>query len=293
MPTLPDINVGRPALVFPSDLGSRQQGHFMKIQIFPTKGTSHEEAGQAIYLFIPGGNQNGPLSWPLIHEFDDVKLTKLATGVIGAVTQSIPIIGQAAAGAGEFASAVGLASARTLGLGTINPKIDVLYGNTELRRFQFSFFFAPESADESRTIKKIIKALRMFSAPEITSIVDGANLSVIPGVNTLNEMLGGQGTFNSPSGQGSQLQSGLWFKPPAEFGISFHTVSSETNGLNAAENQYLPKIGRCVLERIEVDFSPGQNEFSTFTDGAPTNVQLTMIFREMRIISHYDIENGY
>jgi hypothetical protein len=240
-------------------------------------------------LFIPGGNQNGPLSWPMVHEFDDVKLTRLAAGVIGAVTQAIPGVGTALAETAATAGAIGLAGARIKGMGTINPKIDVLYGNSELRRFQFSFFLAPESAAESKTVKSIIKTLRKFSAPEITSTVGGVNLANAPGVETLGNLLGQQGSFTSPSGQGSQLQSGLWFIPPAEFAISFHSIVNNS----APENEYLPKIGRCVLERIDVDFSPGQNEFSTFNDGAPTNVQLTMIFREMRIISQYDVENGY
>lgn len=278
-------------LIFPSDLGTRQQGHFMKIQVFPTVGNAHEQAGQAIYLFIPGGNQNGPLSWPMVHEFDDVKLTRLGAGVIGAVTRMIPGVGEAVT---EMASAAGggaLGGARVLGYGTINPKIDVLFGNSELRRFQFSFFLAPESSDESKTVKKIIKTLRKYSAPEITSTIAGIDIANAPGVQGLGQILGGgaTGNFTGNSGQGSQLKSGLWFIPPAEFGISFHTVN---NG-SAPENQYLPKIGRCVLERIDVDFSPGQNEFSTFNDGAPTNVQLTMIFREMRIISQADVENGY
>ena len=294
MVDLPTINVGKPelngALVFPSDLTSKQQGHFMKIQIYPTKNNAHEQEGQSIYLFVPGGNQNGPLSWPLVHEFDDVKLTKLGAGIVGAVTS---MVSAGTASAASTVAAYGLTGLRTLGMGTINPKVDVLYGNTELRRFQFSFFLAPESASESRTVRAIIKTLRKFSAPEITSTVGGINLANTPGLDALGTALGQQGLFNSPSGQGSQLKSGLWFIPPAEFQVSFHSILNSGSGFGAPENPYLPKIGRCVLERVDVDFSPGQNEFSTFNDGAPTNVQLTMIFREMRIISQADVENGY
>lgn len=279
--------IGTP-LVFPADLGSRQQGHFMKIQIFPTKGGTNDTNAQSIFLFIPGGNQNGPLSWPMVHEFDDVKLTKLAVGAIGAVTATVPG-GDMLAKLGQKGADAALTGARLLGKGTINPKIDVLYSNSELRRFQFSFFFAPESSDESKTIKSIIKALRKYSAPEITGLpssLQGIGTAV---GNALGTLTGQTGDFTGTSGQGSQLKSGLWFIPPAEFLISFHSIVSGS----AQENQYLPKIGRCVLERIDVDFSPGQNEFSTFIDGAPTNVQLTMVFREMRIISQADIDSGY
>ena len=85
----------------------------------------------------------------------------------------------------------------------------------------------------------------------------------------------------------------FWFDP-LSFDLSKNVIGFDTVLKRLAEaNEYLPKIGRCVLERIDVDFSPGQNEFSTFNDGAPTNVQLTMLFREMRIISQTDIDNGY
>lgn len=283
MVTLPDINVG--PLVFPSDLATRQQGHFMKIQIEPSKASSSSRK-QTIFLFIPGGNSNGgPLTWTAAHEYDDVKLTKLGVGVVGAMTRMFPG-GEAIAAAAEKISSAALTGARLAGYGTINPKVDVLYGNTELRRFTFTFFLAPQSEKESNTAKEIVKQLRKYSSPEISAVPPG-----LPGF--VNSALEFGGAFQSPSGQASQLQSGLWFIPPAEFIITFHSITnSSTTGFNAPENPYLPKIGRCVLERIDVDVAQ-QGEFSTFENGAPTNMQLTMVFREMRVISQYDIDSGY
>ncbi len=275
---------------FPSDLGSRQQGHYMKIQIFPSKIGSEKDT-HSIFLFIPGGNQNGPLTWEMIHEYDDVKLTRLGTGVIGAMTRMIPGIGVPLARAADRAGGIALAGARVAGMGTINPKVDVLYGNSELRQFNFSFFMSPQSKKETEDLKNIVRILRKFSAPEIATLNQLADK--VPG--QYREFLPADlGTnFNSPSGQGSQLQSGLWFIPPAEFVITFHSiVNNGSQGLNAPENKYLPKIGRCVLNRVVVDYTQ-QGDFSTFTDGAPTNLQLSMSFREMRIISQYDVDNGY
>lgn len=281
MVTLPDINIG--PLVFPSDLATRQQGHFMKIQTKPSKASASRNP-PTIMLFIPGGNSNGgPLTWTSAHEYDDVKLTKLGVGVVGAMTRMYPG-GEAIAAAAEKISSAALTGARLAGYGTINPKVDVLYGNTELRRFTFTFFLAPQSEKESRTAKEIVKQLRKYSSPEISALP--------PGLGLVNTVLEFGGAFQSPSGQASQLQSGLWFIPPAEFIITFHSITSNGQGRNAPENQYLPKIGRCVLERIDIDVGQ-QGEFSTFENGAPTNMQLTMVFREMRVISQYDIDSGY
>lgn len=268
--------------VFPSDLASDQQKHFMKINVFPSKIGSSSGDRHTIFLFIPGGSQNGPLQWIQEHGYDEVKLTKLGAGAIGAITRLMPgggAIGRAAgAAAGTAAGA-----ARIAGMGTINPKVDVLYGNTELRTFQFSFFLAPQSQKETQELQTIIKILRKYSAPELTRLP-----SIVDSIPT-------GGFFTSPSGQVSQLESGLWFIPPAEFQVSFHTVQpnqSDPSQISEQDNPYFPRIGRCVLARTEVDYTI-QGEYSTFKDGAPTNVQLTLVFREMRVITQADVESGY
>lgn len=271
--------------VFPSDLtGSNQQKHYMKIQIHPSP-RSKTSAGQkhSVFLFIPGGNQNGPLTWQMIHEYDDVKITRLGAGVIGAMTRMLPGAAQAVATVGQAAAGAAATAARLAGKGTINPKVDVLYGNTELRQFQFSFFMSPQSEKESKELDKIVRVLRKFSSPEITRMPPG-----LEGIPT-------GGFFGGTSGQTSQLESGLWFLPPAEFTVSFHTVGSNPENpsqVSEQDNPYLPKIGRCVLTRVDVDYTQ-QGEFSTFKDGSPTNLQLTMVFREMRVISQTDVANGY
>lgn len=279
---------------FPLDLASDQQKHFMKIQIFPSdRGAS---AGQRhnVFLFIPGGNQNGPMTWQMVHEYDDVKLTRLGAGVIGGITRMIP--GSAAgaiAGAGQAAAAGALTGARLAGMGTINPKVDVLYGNTELRQFQFSFFMAPQSEKESKELDKIVRVLRKFSSPEISKLPVTGNATIDAALGAIGNLA--PNNFNSTSGQVSQLESGLWFIPPAEFLVSFHTVGSNPDNpsqISEQDNPYLPKIGRCVLTRVDVDYTL-QGEYSTFKDGSPTNLQLTLVFREMRVISQTDVANGY
>jgi hypothetical protein len=281
-------NPGYSFYSFPSDLTSDQQKHFMKIQIFPSPKGSAAGQRHNIFLFVPGGNQNGPMMWQMVHDYDDVKLTKLGTGAIGALTRMLPgagsALGQAAGAAGRMVAGGALAGARVAGLGTINPKVDVLYGNTELRQFQFSFFMAPQSEKETEELDKIVRVLRKFSSPEITRLPPG-----------LDQFVPNIGAFNSASGQVSQLESGLWFVPPAEFIVSFHTVTtndSEPSQLGEKTNPYIPQIGRCVLTRVDVNYTQ-QGEYSTFKDGAPTNLQLDLYFREMRVISQADITNGY
>ena len=95
--------------VFPSDLTSRQQGHFMKIVVFPSKVGSAPNDIITIMLFVPGGPQNGPMNWTMTHEYDDVKLTKLGTGAIGAITKIVNSAAGAARLAGQGTIKIGRA----------------------------------------------------------------------------------------------------------------------------------------------------------------------------------------
>ena len=86
------------------------------------------------------------------------------------------------------------------------------------------------------------------------------------------------------------INSSYAFNSPSEFIIDFYFYNSQTGQLEI--NQYLPYIGRCVLENIEVMFNPN-SEWSTFSDGSPVSTQLILVFREMRIIDAKNIADGY
>lgn len=250
---------------FPLDLTSDSQGHYMTITAFPSESkfsNNIDKTPTKIALFIPGGGQNSSLFWQMDHEYDEVKLTRLGTSLIGAIPGA------------NFLAAGAAGAARIAGQGIINPKVDVLYSNSSLRRFQFDFFMAPTSREEQREMMGIIRTLRKFSAPEVTGqlgqdYVDAAN-QIFPAAVT------------------EQLKTGFWFVPPAEFEIKFRHV---VNG-QQVENPSLPKIARCVLKNVTVNYTQ-QGEFSTFQDGSPTTAQLTLDFREMRVISQQDVESGY
>lgn len=268
---LPPIDVSRPGSAdqirstykFPLDLASDSQGHYMTITAFPSESMMSKNNNKTpikIALFIPGGGQNSSLIWQMDHEYDEVKLARLGTSVIGA----IPVVGPAVAAAAG--------AARVAGQGIINPKVDVLYSNSRLRRFQFDFFMAPSSREEQSEMMGIIRTLRKFSAPEITAQAPPDVVNALSGIPGISE----------------QLKTGFWFVPPAEFEIKFRHV---VNG-QQVENPSLPKIAKCVLKNITVNYTQ-QGEFSTFQDGSPTTAQLTLDFSEMRVISQEDVDRGY
>lgn len=177
--------------------------------------------------------------------------TALAAGAIGSSTQT-PIIGGNLVGSGFTDVAL-----FNMGYAQ-NPMLEVLYRGTNFRSFQFEFMFQPKSADEARQVREIIKQFKFHAAPE-------TNPTVNPEGGTA------QGGTSMP----------MFFVPPSEFEIN---LRHETE-----QNPYLPKIGRCVLSRIDVDYSPG-GQWQTYADGNPVETRLRLEFTEVELVTKKKIE---
>ena len=75
----------------------------------------------------------------------------------------------------------------------------------------------------------------------------------------------------------------LFFIYPSEFNISYY-FGNEENG-------YFHKFATCVLESMDVNY--GGEQFSSFRDGAPTEINMALTFRELEIITKNMIQGGY
>jgi hypothetical protein len=75
----------------------------------------------------------------------------------------------------------------------------------------------------------------------------------------------------------------LFFIYPSEFNISYY-FGSEENG-------YFHKFATCVLENMDVSY--GGEQFSSFRDGAPTEINMSLTFRELEILTKNMVEEGY
>jgi hypothetical protein len=98
----------------------------------------------------------------------------------------------------------------------VNPQVQVLFRQTDLRTFQFDFTLTPYSPEEAATIKEIVKSFRMAAAPEIQT--------------------------NSTFG------TGIFFNVPHQFGITFMYENEENKNVN--------RIARCVATSVNVDYAP-------------------------------------
>jgi len=76
----------------------------------------------------------------------------------------------------------------------------------------------------------------------------------------------------------------LFYIYPSEFDIQYFYKDKE--------NPYVHKFARCALTGMTVDY--GGEQFATFDDGAPTEINLTLSFRELEQMTSEGIKkNGY
>ena len=77
---------------------------------------------------------------------------------------------------------------------------------------------------------------------------------------------------------------GAFFLYPSEFEIAYY--------YNNKENGYFNKIATCALTDMAVEY--GGDQISTFSNGAPTEINVTLSFRELELITKESIKSrGY
>ena len=82
----------------------------------------------------------------------------------------------------------------------------------------------------------------------------------------------------------SSATGGMTMQAPSEFAIKFFH--------NNQENDNIPKIRRCILNRVTVQYTPS-GEWSTFSNGHPVAVMLMLDFQELEIIHRDFVDQGF
>lgn len=77
---------------------------------------------------------------------------------------------------------------------------------------------------------------------------------------------------------------GMYYIHPSEFNIQYFFKNQE--------NTYINKISTCVLVDMDVQYGP-QEGFSTFNNGAPTEISMRLMFQELETLTKERIDAGY
>ena len=85
-----------------------------------------------------------------------------------------------------------------------------------------------------------------------------------------------------------QSQNSRYLTLPSEFDI--HYMYKANDG-NSYENDYYNRISTCVLENVSTNYTP--NGVKSFADGAPTQITMSLSFRETETLTKEKINQGY
>jgi len=75
----------------------------------------------------------------------------------------------------------------------------------------------------------------------------------------------------------------LFYIYPSEFVITYY--------YNNQRNNYFHRFANCVLETMDVSY--GGEQFSSFSDGSPTEINMSLTFRETELLTKKMIDQGY
>lgn len=136
----------------------------------------------------------------------------------------------------------------------VNPQNEQILDGVPFRSWDFTYDFYPRSQDEAKNVLKIIETFRMAMLPDTYSDVS---------------ILGGEEVIRPEDNPNANF-----FNYPNIFDIYFDgPMGNKVDG-------FLP----AVCSNAQVDYTGGQ-KFSTFEDGMPVHIQLTLQFLEIKILT--------
>jgi len=218
-----------------------------------------------ITLYLPGGLTNTDT---LAYQEHDMGLIKglldgnMSSMIPGVVSKAAGFVDSAAELIGQETNAAPAISAIT---GSVrNPRKEQLFDSVGFRTFDFTFNFRPKNDKEAFDMLTICKLFRFHAHPELNA-------------------------------------SQAYLLTPSEFQITFidlkDTDGFGQGGLSTApgyayENAWINKVGRCACTSVAVNYHPN-DIVSTFENGVPTAMDLTLTFTEMEAITRNHIYAGF
>jgi hypothetical protein len=137
---------------------------------------------------------------------------------------------------------------------TVNPNTRVLFKQSNIRDFSFTFKFVAKSKEEAKEIQDIIRLFREELYPDDITINTGANSSVSVG-----------------------------YIFPKKFAIEFGYKGKEIPGL--------AKIKPCYLRDVTTNYNT--SAMAMHSDGNFLEVDMTLSFQEEKALVRKDVEAGY
>ena len=165
--------------------------------------------------------------------------------------------GLVAALSGKAVGALGgnISAQSALGRSTgqiLNSNLELLFQGLTLRTFPFNITFSPRSRPESDRVKKIIRNFKQSMSAK-TGRKDYA------------------------------MNAGIFLKAPDVFRLKYLS--------NGRTHPFLNSFKPCALTNMSVNYT-GAGTYSTYGDGTPVNIKLSLTFKEINPIYAEDYDDG-
>jgi len=132
-----------------------------------------------------------------------------------------------------------------------NQNTEFLFNGIQIRpAFQFTFDLTPRSKEESDVIKQIIRTFKYHMAPKNSA------------------QPAARGAVRRDSG----TREGLFVQAPDVFKLEYR--------MGNQEHPFLHKFKVCALTQMSVDYT-GSGQHSTYADGTPVHMKLSLQFQEL------------
>ncbi len=165
------------------------------------------------------------------------------------------------AGGSKFGSALtskvlsSTATASRLSATTGNPKKEQIFQGVDFRTFTFDYRFMPRSAAEATKVQNIIKLFKLHQHPEF-----------------------------------SPTEGNYFYLYPSEFDIRYyHRASPDSEWV---ENLNIHRHTSCVLSTMTVNYGDA-GVYSSFVDGHPTQISMSLQFKELALLTKENIQHGF
>ena len=218
-----------------------------------------EKTSDVVALYVPGGLEFSDtlnyeeVGFAGIKNLSSVSATK-SSMAMGVLQQVAGKVDKVAGIVGQENLNTGAAVNSQLGV-VMNPRKEQMFQGVGFRSFDFAFTFVPRSEEEAATVAEIIKVFRYHAHPEISA-------------------------------------NSAFFNFPSEFEIKYRTYNTKDGSKGVQDNPILPKLNRCVLEKISTNYSP-DDIFYSFKDGMPPKITMSLSFKEAEYITRQHIEQGF
>tara|TARA_B100001250_G_scaffold12784_1_gene11117 strand:- start:696 stop:2066 length:1371 start_codon:yes stop_codon:yes gene_type:complete len=158
----------------------------------------------------------------------------------------------------------------------LNPNVEVLFDQPDLREFGLKFKMTPHDKKEARVIRTICNTFKRASLPGFGS-VGKRNWEK----QSLAEELVEAGRSNDADDPA--IGGGNFITIPHQCRVSFMK--------GGTRHPYLTQYKTCAITRVQVNYTP-DGAYATYEDGSPVATELSLDFLETKLVFRDDITNS-